>query len=567
MADYKVTDLNEILSTSVASDDVALLVDVSAAEDKKIKVDELFKAGISLVGTGQINGDVITDNTLDGSKIVDGSITGGKLAPNSVDRTHVIAEEISGSQTTRGKIHIEPGSLGAADIANGSITADKLQGGVIPPGGITNNDISPNAGIEASKLEPIAPNTFLAGPDSGLVPSPPFARPLVSADLPIGNETQIGGISVPFGSGLSISGGVLTHTDTTVAQDLGYISYNDTGHILNARPIAGADLPIATASSLGVVSIGDGISVDVAGQVTLRPASTTAIGGVAIGSDFAVDFLGTISLAPTGVIAGEYPKVTVDANGRVTSGTTLTAADLPDINADNITSGTLDPARIADHSLIRKMLADNATCFIQEATPAIDSTLYVGTLWFKESTQDLSVWNGSSFRPIGFGQLSQQNLRYCGSVDASTGLITGVTAFGTSAGFNIGDTIPNATDALTGAYLVVDVAGSSVGVLPGVALSAGDLVLCNGATAGWEQVAALGGGGGGGGASKLNDLTDVTISGATQGQLLQLAPSNQWENVDAIAALPAGTANGQYLRWSNTNSAWEISAEIDGGSY
>ena len=44
MADYKVTELNEILATSVASDDVALLVDVSAAEDKKITIQELAKA-------------------------------------------------------------------------------------------------------------------------------------------------------------------------------------------------------------------------------------------------------------------------------------------------------------------------------------------------------------------------------------------------------------------------------------------------------------------------------------------------------------------------------------------
>ena len=533
MADYKVTELNEILAASVAADDVALLVDVSASEDKKIKVQELFTAGITLVGTGAIDGDVITDNTLDGSKLVDGSVTGNKISPNSIDRTHVIAEEISGSATTRGKIHIEPGSISADDIANASITPDKLQGGLVPPGGITNNDISPGADIEVNKLEPIQPNTVLAGPDTGFVAANPVARALVSADLPVGSETQIGAISIAAGSGLSISGGVLSHTDTTIAQDLGYISYNDTGHILSARALTGSDLPIATSSSLGIVSIGNGISVDVGGEITLQPASATAIGGVVIGSDFSIDFTGQISLAPTGVTAGSYPKVTVDAAGRVTDGLTLTASDLPDINADNITSGTLDPARIADHSLVRQLLANNSTCFIQEATPAIDSTLYVGTFWFKESSQDLSIWNGSSWRPVGFGQLSQQNLRYCGSVDASTGLITGVTSFGTSAGMNIGDPVPNATNALTGAYLIVDTAGNAIGVLPGASFSAGDLVLCNGATAGWEQITALGGGGGGG-ASKLNDLNDVTITSPTVGELLQLSAANQWVNTNVL---------------------------------
>ncbi|MCP4817263.1 MAG: hypothetical protein GY888_32510 [Planctomycetaceae bacterium] len=133
---------------------------------------------------------------------------------------------------------------------------------------------------------------------------------------------------------------------------------------------------------------------------------------------------------------------------------------------------------------------------------------------------------------------------------------------------NIGDVVPAPTDALTGAYLIVDTAGNSIGVLPGVALSDGDLCLCNGLTAGWQQISSLGGGGGGGGgASKLDDLNDVTISGATQGQLLQLGASNQWENVDAISTLPAGTSDGQYLRWDNSNTTWEISDVIDGGTF
>jgi hypothetical protein len=133
---------------------------------------------------------------------------------------------------------------------------------------------------------------------------------------------------------------------------------------------------------------------------------------------------------------------------------------------------------------------------------------------------------------------------------------------------NIGDAVPAATDALTGAYLVVDTAGSLIGVLPGVAFADGDLCLCNGLTAGWQQISALGGGGGGGGgASKLNDLNDVTISSATQGQLLQLGATNQWENVDVFTALPAGTIDGQYLRWDNSNTTWEISDVINGGVY
>jgi hypothetical protein len=44
-----------------------------------------------------------------------------------------------------------------------------------------------------------------------------------------------------------------------------------------------------------------------------------------------------VQLSETGVTAGEYPKVTVDAKGRVTDGTTLEAADIPDITLAKIT--------------------------------------------------------------------------------------------------------------------------------------------------------------------------------------------------------------------------------------
>ena len=52
---------------------------------------------------------------------------------------------------------------------------------------------------------------------------------------------------------------------------------------------------------------------------------------------------GVASLAATGVVAGTYPKVTVDAKGRVTGGTTLVSGDIPAHThvATDIVSGAL----------------------------------------------------------------------------------------------------------------------------------------------------------------------------------------------------------------------------------
>jgi len=47
---------------------------------------------------------------------------------------------------------------------------------------------------------------------------------------------------------------------------------------------------------------------------------------------------------PTGVTAGAYAKVTVDAKDRVTAGASLVAADILPLSAATITSGTLATA-------------------------------------------------------------------------------------------------------------------------------------------------------------------------------------------------------------------------------
>ena len=82
------------------------------------------------------------------------------------------------------------------------------------------------------------------------------------------------------------------------------------------------------------------------------------------------------------------------------------------------------------------------------------------------------MWNGNSFRPIGFGRLSQDNLRWGGTVNADTNAIEGVTEAGTTAGLKIGDPVPTASNQLGGLYLVVSTGGSGITVTPGITYDA-----------------------------------------------------------------------------------------------
>jgi phage-related tail fiber protein len=66
-----------------------------------------------------------------------------------------------------------------------------------------------------------------------------------------------------------------------------------------------------------------------------KKSDTLSITGDVTGSGKLSDGI-KLTLATTGVTAGTYPKVTVNANGLVTNGTTLTADDIPTLTASKI---------------------------------------------------------------------------------------------------------------------------------------------------------------------------------------------------------------------------------------
>lgn len=497
MADLRVSELPVLTGTDLAATDVLPVADLSASETKKLTSKELIQNGIALIDNGTIQGIKLAADSVTAAQLGPDSVTASELADNSVDTTALVDLAVTNSK-------IAPGVDGAK-LTNDTVTAAKI------PGSSLNRGLDKTGGAIGHT------NAVTAGSRNGITYDAQGhitgTVPLTGADLPIATTTAVGGVSVPATSGLSVTpAGAVSHADTITAGSRSGITYNGTGHITGTRALVASDLPLATATTAGIVSVpGPGVTVDAAG---------------------------VLNHVTTGVATGTYTKVTVDALGHVTLGAVLTGTDIPAHDAGLLTTGTLNVARIADRSITPRMLADYSTALIQEAVPPAGVGSHpIGMIWLQESTGQVSVWNGNSWMKTGASTLFNRNLRYAGSYNPATGLITGVTQFGTAEGFKTGDPVPAADDKIAGVYFVASGAGSSPSIAGGATFDAGDWLLCHGTTGGWVRIDTLSGasgGGGGGTVSNLDDLLDVTLTSPTQGDILQLGASNQWVNASVL---------------------------------
>ena len=478
--------------------------------------------GASELADNSVDSAAIASNAVTTAKVTDLNITTGKLANNAVTAAKIADDTITATQIAAnavGSSELADNAVDTAAIANSAVTDGKISGvsgtkitdGTITAAKLNTSNIdrslnvaSGSLGINNAVTGGASARNGITYNNEGLITS---TAALVASDIPEATASAVGGVSVPSAGGLAVTAaGELSIDNAITAATRSGITFNDQGLITSTTALVAGDLPVATASTVGAVSI---------------PVASAPL---------AISGTGVLSISNSGVTAGTYPKVTVSAQGIVTSGTDLVAGDIPDLATSKITTGTFGTAFVANDAITMDKLANLSTGFIQEASPDI-SDLPTGVFWLQESTGQLRIFNGNSFFSVGFGRLAEENLRFCGTFNASNGTIVTLTAFGTSAGFTVSNAIPAGTATLTGAYFVCVTPGNGTAVVPSTSFDAGDWCLCVGPD-NWDRIDTLSGPGS---VSSLNDLSDVTLSSPTTGQLLVFQASGQFANVSVIS--------------------------------
>ncbi len=541
MADLKISELNALAGSALATGDLVAVVDSSASETKKLTIGDLIANGVTVISDATIPGAKIlfadggiatakiADSAVSTAKVADDAITAAKLANEStVDLVTTLPS--SGAFTGQLAVDTDDNSLycwnGSAWLnLKASASINSVSGSTVGVIDITATTTSGAVTIAAVVNDTSAANQFLAGPTSagGAV----VYRAIDGSDIPVATSSAKGGVIVN-GEGLRMDSNTIeVDNDVTASSTHHVVTYNAKGLITGGRAITASDLPAATSSAKGAVIPGTGLSVDSSGNLNHSNTATT----------------------------GTFTKVTIDAQGHVTTGATLAASDIPDLAASKITSGTIPSDRIASDAITALKLADESvTKFI--GAGATDNIVtfpdgdFKGQFAFDEKNEDLYVFTGSSFLPI---TVISGNLINAGTYNANTNQLSSVTTAGSAAGFSSGAALPQPAGTNLNYYVVVDTSGTGSGNAPAVALAPPDMLISLGTGSTFELI------------DVSNAIAGQTAANISVVPVGNIAASNVQSALQELDTEKIGSANptftGTVLLGQNAVLAFEGSAD------
>lgn len=249
------------------------------------------------------------------------------------------------------------------------------------------------------------------------------SRNYVRRDGPVtitGVKTFVDGAE--FGSGVKAGTGLVRLPNTGPIKWRKADNSGDLGMALNANDHLAFDaiIDFAPGQTFGSFSYPDATTTS-KGIVQVDPAGGIAVNG------------GVISLANSGATAGTYPKVTVDAKGRVTAGAPLAGSDLPAHQhvASDIVSGAFGVPRggtglttIAANKLLYSPSQDTlAELSIGAGLSLAAGTLSIGSHSHAESdvTGLVSDLAARPLKGLGFAPSRAAVINSSGAIDGALG--------------------------------------------------------------------------------------------------------------------------------------------------
>ena len=475
MADLRISELAALAGANLAAGDLLPIADVSASETKKITVTDLVGYATTLIadatipgakivfGSGTIPGGALVNGAVTEALIASGAVTGSKLGANS---TVNIVSALPATGAYTGQMALETGQ-NKGYIWNGSTWVSFRAAGSIntvvtsntAPINLSINTVGDTVTINAALANSTAASQFIAGPVSGA--GAVSLRPIIGNDLPTATTTAKGGVIVN-GNGLVMAGDTVSIDNTVTPEASAYhvVRYSNKGLVTGGRALIGSDLPVATSGATGVILPGSGLAVTPTG--TLNHSNV--------------------------ITPGNAAKVSFDAQGHITTALSLDAADIPEIPATKLTSGTLSASVIGTNSVTGNKLANaSVTKFGGAAStegivsfPVADFT---GQYFFDSINGDLYLWDGNAWQPI---TITAGEIVFAGTYNATTNLVASRTTAGAAAGLTVGSALPAAAASNNRYYVVVSIAGTGTAPAPTVSLAPPDMLLSNGSA--WQEI-------------------------------------------------------------------------------
>ena len=454
-------DVSKLTSSSASVGGVTITLGTTDATPAFDLQDATGYPTTALVGT-------ITNTQLAGSiaatKLVSGSITSTQLGANSVTDSELANNAVDTGAVQNGAITNDKVET-STSATTGLDGATKIRDASITPVKLNTSNLDRSLNVASGNLG--INNTVTAATRSGITYNAQGlitgTVALAASDLPKATTSAVGGVSV--GTGLSVSGaGALSLTNSVTGTTVSGITFNNQGMITAATTLTAANLPVATTSAKGAVQItsGGGLTVDGSGNLTT---------------------------STSGISAGTYQSITVNNKGVATGGAALTEGLIPVLPASKITSGSFDAARIAADSIDGSKLSNSSTAVFQSiAQNGYPTAQFSGQILFDTVSEDAYIWDGNAWQAI--TTLTKGSLVFGGTFNASTSKMVATTSAGIASGLAVGSNLPSPSSTTDGVYVVVSSSGTPSAPAPVVALAPPDYILgvTNTAGSSWNEV-------------------------------------------------------------------------------